>query len=167
MALVAISFGVVGLLTNLDLAYYVGAGTWCGISFGLSGIFGIILICRPSLGLIITSLVFSTTSALFSLDLFVASIMGSIGYCRGDVIGCAFGHMFSWIQFFTSVIQAPVSIASARLTYKAFYEYCRPITKDHAATWYPDEAGQSTMIDSINQPLIVPEQQAGFIKIPT
>ena len=51
-------------------------GIWCGFVFGLSGLFGMWVGCRPSLCSIITFMVFSIIAALFCIPLITISATG-------------------------------------------------------------------------------------------
>ena len=75
MALLAIITQMVGLSTERPDAHYSFAGFWCGILFGVSGVFGILASVKQSLPYIITLLVLSIIASVFCLPfLWIASI---------------------------------------------------------------------------------------------
>lgn len=75
MALLAIFTQIVGLSSERPDAHYSFAGFWCGIFFGVSGIFGVLASLKQSLPYIITLLVLSIIASVFCLPfLWIASI---------------------------------------------------------------------------------------------
>lgn len=167
MAALAIITQIIGLSTRYPEAHYVGAGIWCGIFFGLSGIFGIVASLKPSLPTIVTFMVFAIISAAFCLPLLViSSISTAVGrycyrsYCTDKDLKIA---MFA-IQIMISLIQVAVAIASSAMTCKAVCSCCRPSRKD-GVVYYANNGGSGLNVVP-SQPVVLPQQQAGYITIP-
>merc|ERR1712050_335042 len=75
MAALAIITNLIGLSTKYPREQYAGTGIWCGILFGLSGIFGTVASFKRSPATIITFMVFAIIAAVFSFPLLFVSLM--------------------------------------------------------------------------------------------
>ena len=158
MAVLAILMQAVGPSTSYPGGLeFEGAGIWCGIGaifFALSGVFGLIASSKPSLGWIVTFMVFSIISASFCLPLFVlSSIRTAITYHY-------FGHVVYAIQIAISLIQAATAIVSAGMTCRAVCKCCGPRRECNAVDYNGSEGCNP------NQHMTMPEQQRAYITIP-
>ena len=69
----------VGVLSVEDpRVHWLGIGIWCGTLFGLSVLIGVIASLKPSKNALITNLVFSILSIVFTASLLIISTMGII-----------------------------------------------------------------------------------------
>ena len=73
MGALAIITNIIGLSVRYPEGHIVGTGIWCGIFYGLSGLFGIIASNKPSLSTIVTFMVMAIIASLFCLPLLVMS----------------------------------------------------------------------------------------------
>lgn len=166
MAALAIITQVIGLSTRYPEAHYVGTGIWCGVLFGLSGMFGTIASLKPSFGMIVTFMVFTIIAAVFCLPLLVVSSMSTAFGRRwsrrnGQDIRLA---MFA-IQIAISLIQVIAAIASSVMTCKALCSCCRP-KRESGVVYYTNNGGSAEGTNVSSRPIVLPQQQPGYITIP-
>ena len=162
MAALAIITTVIGLSDNNPDAHYVGAGIWCGILFGLSGMFGTIASLKPSFGMIVTFMVFAIIAAVFCLPLLVISSL-STAFSRYRYYRKVKYAMFA-VQIVISLVQVIAAIASSVMTCKAICSCCRP-KRDTGVVYY--NGGATAMANNItSQPIVLPQQHPGYITIP-
>jgi len=168
MAALAIISQVIGLSTRYPEAHYVGTGIWCGIFFGLSGMFGIIASCKPSFGIIVTFMVFTIIASVFCIPLLIASSISTAfsgrcwrNYCNGRELRTA---MFA-VQIVISLVQGVAAIASSVMTCKAICSCCRP-KRESGVVYYTNDGGAAAANHVPSQPLVLPQQQPGYITIP-
>ena len=168
MAILAIITQVMGLSVRNPEAHFAGAGIWCGVFFALSGVFGTIASTKPSFGWIVTFMVFAIISASFCLPLLVFSSIGTAmtTHCYGsyDCHGNTLKHAAFAIQVIISLVQAAAAITSAGMTCKAVCKCCGP-RRESGVVYYNGSGGGDTN-NAINQHIIMPEQQPGYITIP-
>jgi len=88
MALLAIITQMVGLSTERPDAHYSFAGFWCGLFFGVSGIFGILASVKQSLPYIITLLVLSIIASVFCLPFLWISSIGAAMSAPSEPLNC-------------------------------------------------------------------------------
>lgn len=168
MAALSIITTVIGLSERYPQAHYVGAGIWCGILFGLSGIFGTISSLKPSFGMIVTFMVFAIISSVFCLPLLVISSMSTAfsrcwGHsCHGREIRNA---MFA-TQIVISLVQVIAAITSSVMTCKAICSCCRPKRESGVVYYNGGSAAAAVPNNLISQPIVLPQQHPGYITIP-
>jgi len=167
MAALAIITQVVGLSTRYPEAHYVGTGIWCGILFGLSGMFGTIASLKPSFGMIVTFMIFAIISAVFCLPLLVISSMSTAwsGYGYRSRYGSDVKKAMFATQVAISLIQAIAAIASSAMTCKALCSCCRP-KRESGVVYYTNNGSSTEATNVTSRPIVLPQQQAGYITIP-
>merc|ERR1712062_497142 len=121
MAGLSITTNVIGLLTRYPQLHFVGVGIWSGVFFGLSGIFGLIASCKPTLGSIVTLMTVSIIATIFSIPLLVIS-SGGTSETRNCSRRCSDNdllHAMFAIQIIIGIIQFIASILGSALSCKA------------------------------------------------
>lgn len=122
MAALSITTNVLGVTMRYPHPFHnIGVGIWTGIFFGLSGIFGLVASCNPTLGYIVTLMVFSIIAALFSLPLLILSPLGTADtkYCSHRCYNSEIRHAMFVIQIVISLIQFAAAMASSAMSCKA------------------------------------------------
>ena len=129
LSLVQLAMAITAISTEImisSLGYYhafAGMGIWCGVIFGISGIFGITVSLRPSSGTIISFMVFSIISAVFCFFFLIFSLVGMSGtssrcyhnpcHNRDDTHGLFIAQIaVSLIQGATAIISSAISCRS-------------------------------------------------------
>ena len=122
MAALSITTNVLGVTMRYPHVFHmIGVGIWSGIFFGLSGIFGLVASCKPTLGYIVTLMVFTIIAALFSLPLLILSPLGTADtkYCSHHCYNNDIRHAMFVIQIVISLIQFATAMASSAMSCKA------------------------------------------------
>jgi len=166
MGALAIITQVIGLSVRYPDAHYVGTGIWCGIFFGLSGLFGIIASTKPAFSTIVTFMVMAVIASVFCIPLLIASSIFTAvtanSYYRNDGLK----HAMFAIQIVISLVQAGAAIASSVMTCKAVCSCCRPM-RESGVVYYTNNGGSNaTNTGLMNQPIVMPQQQPGYVTIP-
>jgi len=169
MGALAIITQIIGLSTRDPDAHYVGTGIWCGVFFGLSGLFGVIASLKPSFSTIVTFMVMTIIASVFSLPLLIISSLStaftrpySYSYRYYDGLK----HSMFAIQIVISLLQAGAAIASSVMTCKAVCSCCRPMREDGVVYYTNNGGSNATNMGMTNQPIVMPQQQPGYVTIP-
>jgi len=170
MGALAIATQIIGLSTRYPDAHYVGTGIWCGVFFGLSGLFGVIASLRPSFSTIVTFMVMTIIASVFSLPLLIASSLSTAftrrpySYSYRSYDGLK--HAMFATQIIISLLQAGAAIASSVMTCKAVCSCCRPMREDGVVYYTNNGRSNATNMGVSNQPIVMPQQQPGYVTIP-
>jgi len=169
MGALAIITQIIGLSTRRPDAHYVGTGIWCGVFYGVAGLFGIIASLRTSFSTIVTFMVMTIIASVFTIPLLItSSIFTAVSrpYTYYGHYYDGLKHAMFAIQIVISLIQAGAAIASSVMTCKAVCSCCRPMRED-GVVYYTNNGGtNATNMGMTNQPIVMPQQQPGYVTIP-
>lgn len=165
MGCLAVITQIIGLSTRYPDAHYVGTGIWCGIFYGLAGLFGIIASLKPSFSSIVTFMVMTIIASVFCIPLLISSSIStavSNGYYRYDRLK----HAMFAIQIVISLMEAGAAIGSSVMTCKAVCSCCRPMREDGVVYYTNNGQANATNAGLVNHPVVMPPQQPGYVTIP-
>jgi len=165
MGALAILTQIIGLSTRYPDAHYVGTGIWCGIFYALAGLFGIIASLKTSFGTIVTFMVMTIIASVFCLPLLITSSL-STAFTRYSYHYDGLKHAMFAIQIVISLVQAGAAIASSIMTCKAVCSCCRPMRENGVVYYINNGGANATNIGMTNQPIVMPQQQPGYVTIP-
>jgi len=166
MGCLAVITQIIGLSTRYPDAHYVGTGIWCGIFYGLAGLFGIIASLKPSFSSIVTFMVMTIIASVFCIPLLISSSLSTAftnNYYR-DLNGLK--HAMFAIQIVISLMEAGAAIGSSVMTCKAVCSCCRPMREDGVVYYTNNGQVNATHAGAVNQPVVMPPQQPGYVTIP-
>jgi len=164
MGCLAVITQIIGLSTRYPDAHYVGTGIWCGIFYGLAGLFGIIASLKPSFSSIVTFMVMTIIASVFCIPLLITSstFTAVTGHYRYDRLK----HAMFATQILISLIEAGAAIGSSVMTCKAVCSCCRPMREDGVVYYTNNGQANATNAGTVNQPVVMPPQQPGYVTIP-
>lgn len=124
---------------------------WCGISFGISGVFGIVASMYPGFGTIVTLMVFNIIAAVLCFPLFITSFF--------------LVSVISLIQMLISLAQAATAIASSAMACKALDCCCCRPSRQDGVVYHANNGGrEANVLTSL--PPDISQQQPGYVTIP-
>merc|ERR1712018_192427 len=93
----------------------------------------------------------------------MSTSFGRYGYRCG--YGCDLRIAMFAIQVAISLIQAIAAIASSAMTCKALCSCCRP-KRDSGVVYYTNNGASTDATNVTSRPIVLPQQQPGYITIP-
>jgi len=164
MGCLAVITQIIGLSTRYPDAHYVGTGIWCGIFYGLAGLFGIVASLKPSFSSIVTFMVMTIIASVFCMPLLISSSISTAltSHYRYDRLK----HAMFATQILISLIEAVAAIGSSVTTCKAVCSCCRPMREDGVVYYTNNGQANATNAGTVNQPVVMPPQQPGYVTIP-
>jgi len=165
MGCLAVITQIIGLSTRYPDAHYVGTGIWCGIFYGLAGLFGIIASLKPSFSSIVTFMVMTIIASVFCIPLLISSSI-STAFTSSHYRYDRLKHAMFATQILISLIEAVAAIGSSVMTCKAVCSCCRPMREDGVVYYTNNGQANATNAGIANQPVVMPPQQPGYVTIP-
>ena len=140
-------------------------GIWCGIFYGLAGLFGIIASLKPSFSSIVTFMVMTIIASVFCIPLLISSSI-STAFTSSHYRYDRLKHAMFATQILISLIEAVAAIGSSVMTCKAVCSCCRPMREDGVVYYTNNGQANATNTGIANQPVVMPPQQPGYVTIP-